>query len=142
MAEGLAQALAFGVAADDGPGRIEQGQTLLGVTEEDRFVELIDQLPVARLAALQGQVGGFLFAQVDVDAIQLRLVAGVMNQQMAGIHPDAPAALALQLQLGRRYGRAATEHELYVIGHLLAHGWRDDQFFQGLAHGFMGGIAI
>ena len=95
VAEGLAQALAFGVAADDGPGRIEQGQALLGVTEEDRFVELSDQLPVARLAVLQGEVGGLLLAQVDVDAIQLDPVVGVVNQQVAGVHPDATAVLAL-----------------------------------------------
>ena len=46
------------------------------------------------------------------------------------------------MQLGRRHGRAATEHALHIVEHLLAHGGRDDQLFQGLAHGFMGGVAI
>ena len=66
-----AQALVDAVAGDDLPGRVDERQAPVAVGEEDRLVQLLDQLAVTRLAAFQLLVGQVLLAEVDVDAVHL-----------------------------------------------------------------------
>ena len=124
------------------PGRVDEAQVQLGIAEEDGLAELLDQLTEAQLAVVQGHAGLLELAEVDVQAVHLRLVLPVAQQQVRGVHPDQAAILALERQFAGRDWRATIHPALDIAGHRLLHRFGDDQFFQAPAQCLGQAVAV
>ena len=136
------QALVDAVAGNALPGRVEEADAPAVVGEENRLVQLLDQFAVARLAGLQLVMGLLLLAKVDVDAIQLQLVARIAQQQVAGKDVHRAAIPVLQSQFAGRDSRATDHPHVDIADHLGTHGWWNDQLLQASAHGVGHFVAV
>jgi len=140
--ERLVQALFRAVAAERPPGLAEKAQAALVVEQENGFAELFDQFPIACLAVLERGLCAALIAEVDIDAVQLRLVVQIDQHLVAGIHVYRAAIASLQGNLACR-NRFAAAHPALNIGDDFAAHWRGhDQLLQMAAHRFTGAIAV
>ena len=86
--QGAAQAFLYGVAADLLPGWVEKAQAVIGLGDKNAIAQVLNKGAVAVFAQLQVEIDLLLLGQVDIDAIQLKLVEAGAQHEVARVDPD------------------------------------------------------